>query len=92
MGLVTDFKTTESSLSYFEVPEAIKQLVNALLDVHLVVVYKVSQRWMLQLVHSKKAVGITGGINEEMFTSFHRPIGENIAFDFLTDPDQKTPW
>lgn len=66
--------------------------MNALLDVHLVVVYKVSQCWMLQLVHSKEAVGITGGINEEMFTSFHRPIGEHVAFDFLTDPDQKTPW
>lgn len=66
--------------------------MNALLDVHLVVVYKVSQDCMLQLVHSKETVGITGGINEEMFTSFHRSIGEHVAFDFFTDPDQKTPW
>lgn len=26
-----------------------------------------------------------------MFTPLHRPIGKHVAFDFLADPDQKTP-
>lgn len=54
--------------------------------------HQLGQSGMLQLVHAQEAVGVRGGIYEEMFTAILRKVGQGIAFDLFTDSDQETAW
>lgn len=47
---------------------------------------------MLQLVHAQEAVGVRGGVDEEVLTAVLTPIGQGVASDPLADSDQEAAW
>ena len=60
--------------------------------VHLVVLHQLGQGTMLQLVHAQEAVGVRGGVDEEVLTAVLTPIGQGVASDPLADSDQEAAW
>ena len=56
------------------------------------VFHQICQGGVLQLVHTQEAVGVSGCVYEEVFAALLRQIGQGIALDLFTDPDEKTAW
>lgn len=50
---------------------------------------EIGERCVAIGVHSQKAVKVPRGIHEKVLEALLQAIGEGVAPDFLTDPDQK---
>lgn len=59
---------------------------------HPVILHQLCQGGVLQPVRAQEAVGVGGGIDEEVFAAVLRQVGQDIALDPFTDSDQEAAW